>query len=467
MEMANAAGAAPKVSSGKVYMLTLKAATAKMLSEIPAAAHPGEVAHGWAAVARETTPAARHTRKRAARGAPPRVAKSQGEPAAEEAAAARKYRRNPDVPGSLLEREAVHVHHVLRGPEEPEEVAHHAQRVGRGKHPKAAVAQHGRIGHARLRRPGRGRRAARHPEPERNPGEPEHTRHHERMAPSAAQRDPGGQQRRDHRAQADAGLIDRVAERSLAGAQVLVDRLSGRGNAGRFGHPEDRAATHESTQSASQAGGDAGARPDPDGETDRAVQPDPVDQQSGQRRAGRVGQTEGAADQTVLRVGKVELVSQHRRQGGERGAVQVVDGGGEHEYRQHQPAVARSVVDLSAGLVHWNCHWNSMVATSPAVASRALAFGKYSTVILRGFCAPQPSDTSPLPVYTTFDGSATSNFTSLCAASSMERRACCLGRQSTCFSVPLTLPSGFGPSHHGTGLSPPTGVPSLYLASAL
>src|ERR1035437_6630295 len=75
MEMANAAGAAPKVSSGKVYMLTLKAATAKMLSEIPAAAHPGEVAHGRAAVARETTPAARHTRKRAARAAPPRSAK--------------------------------------------------------------------------------------------------------------------------------------------------------------------------------------------------------------------------------------------------------------------------------------------------------------------------------------------------------------------------------------------------------
>src|ERR1035437_10062368 len=70
MEMANAAGAAPKVSRGKVYMLTLKAATAKMLSEIPAAAHPGEVAHGRAAVARENTPAARHTRKRRGGGGP-------------------------------------------------------------------------------------------------------------------------------------------------------------------------------------------------------------------------------------------------------------------------------------------------------------------------------------------------------------------------------------------------------------
>src|ERR1017187_15968 len=57
------------------------------------------------------------------------------------------------------------------------------------------------------------------------------------MAPSAAQRNPGGEQRRNHRAQADAGLIDRVAKRPLAGAQVLVNRLSGRRNAGGFGRP--------------------------------------------------------------------------------------------------------------------------------------------------------------------------------------------------------------------------------------
>src|ERR1039457_6258660 len=72
MEMANPADAAPNVSSGKVYMLTLNAATAKMLSEMPADAHPGEAAHGSAAVASETTPAARQTRKRAAGAATPR-----------------------------------------------------------------------------------------------------------------------------------------------------------------------------------------------------------------------------------------------------------------------------------------------------------------------------------------------------------------------------------------------------------
>src|SRR5664280_1491337 len=72
MEMANPAGAAPKTSSGKVYMLTLNAAMAKMLSEIPADAHPGVGAHGRAAVPRASTPAARHTRKRAAGAATPR-----------------------------------------------------------------------------------------------------------------------------------------------------------------------------------------------------------------------------------------------------------------------------------------------------------------------------------------------------------------------------------------------------------
>src|ERR1017187_4228284 len=119
------------------------------------------------------------------------------------------------------------------------------------------------------------------------------------------------------------------------------------------------------------------------------MEADTVDHQSGKRRAGRVGQAEGAADPTVLCVGKVELRDQHRRQGGERGAVQVVDGGGDHEDRQYRPAVARGAVDPIVGLVYWRGHWKSMVATSPAVTSRALAFGKYSTVILRVFCAPQ------------------------------------------------------------------------------
>src|SRR5207244_1917135 len=129
----------------------------------------------------------------------------------------------------------------------------------------------------------------------------------------------------------------------------------------------------------------------------------------------------------ILRVGQSEFLFQQRSQCRKSGTVQDIDRRREREYRQHQPAVGRGVV---------RGHWNSMVATSPAVASLALAFGKYATLILRGFCTPHPSDTSPLPVYTTFDGSATSSFTTLCDASSMNRRACSLGRQSTCLSVP-------------------------------
>src|SRR5947207_15981167 len=54
-------------------MLTLNAATAKMLSEIPADAQPGEPAAGIAAVASASTPAARQTRKRAAGAGMPRL----------------------------------------------------------------------------------------------------------------------------------------------------------------------------------------------------------------------------------------------------------------------------------------------------------------------------------------------------------------------------------------------------------
>src|SRR6266700_3733739 len=66
MAIAKAAGTPPKVSSGKVYILTLNAATAKMASEIPAEAQAALGARGRAAVARATTDAARQTPKRAA-----------------------------------------------------------------------------------------------------------------------------------------------------------------------------------------------------------------------------------------------------------------------------------------------------------------------------------------------------------------------------------------------------------------
>ena len=49
----------------------------------------------------------------------------------------------------------------------------------------------------------------------------------------------------------DACLVDRVAQSALAGEQVLVNRLSGRWNAGGFGHAEHRAAAHQSAQPAS------------------------------------------------------------------------------------------------------------------------------------------------------------------------------------------------------------------------
>ncbi len=93
-------------------MLTLNAATAKMLSEIPAEAQPGEGAHGMAAVARASTPAARQTRKRAAGGGTPRCTnRSESQPPRKPPQRG-KYRRNPDVPDGLPEGEAIHVHHV-------------------------------------------------------------------------------------------------------------------------------------------------------------------------------------------------------------------------------------------------------------------------------------------------------------------------------------------------------------------
>src|SRR6516225_6892898 len=71
IETANAARGPPKVSSGSEYMLTLKAATAKKLREIPQAARPTVGVKGMAKVMSERMEAARQTERRASAGSTP------------------------------------------------------------------------------------------------------------------------------------------------------------------------------------------------------------------------------------------------------------------------------------------------------------------------------------------------------------------------------------------------------------
>src|SRR5215472_8470856 len=89
IETANAARAPPNASSGIVYMLTLNADTAKMLSEIIPDAQAAEGASGTAAVASEITAAATQTRNRAGSAARPRsMNRSESHPPAAPPAAA-------------------------------------------------------------------------------------------------------------------------------------------------------------------------------------------------------------------------------------------------------------------------------------------------------------------------------------------------------------------------------------------
>ena len=67
---------------------------------------------------------------------------------------------------------------------------------------------------------------------------------------------------------------------------------------------------------------------------------------------------------------QVEIGAQQRRERRQRLTVEIVNGGGEHEDGENPPAVAVR----ADGWVHWN----SMVATSPAVARRVSALGRYS-----------------------------------------------------------------------------------------
>src|SRR5579863_10387379 len=80
METAKAARSPPNASRGKVYMFTLKAETAKMLHEMPAAAQAAVGARGMTAVMRESSAASTQARKRACMGATPRLTRRSDSP---------------------------------------------------------------------------------------------------------------------------------------------------------------------------------------------------------------------------------------------------------------------------------------------------------------------------------------------------------------------------------------------------
>src|SRR5262249_9991385 len=129
----------------------------------------------------------------------------------------------------------------------------------------------------------------------------------------------------------------------------------------------------------------------------------------------RVGKPECGQHQPELRIRNLELRFDRGRQRGKHLPVKVIDGGGKHEYCQQEPSVA--------GRRRVARHWNSMVATSPAVASLGLGLGTNSTVTRRGFCTPHPSVACWLPTKTICPGLTINSLTIRCCGSSITRRA--------------------------------------------
>jgi hypothetical protein len=130
---------------------------------------------------------------------------------------------------------------------------------------------------------GRGGRLAGHPKPQRDPEESDQAGGNKRPAPFVSKRQPGGQGRRDDRAEAQADLVERRTERPLL--------------------REER---------------DPGA--------DAPIQSEPVDQQTRQRRADGVGDRKGGEHLAVLRVAEVKLAFQQRGERGQNLPVEVVEG---------------------------------------------------------------------------------------------------------------------------------------------
>src|SRR5579871_1266661 len=101
---------------------------------------------------------------------------------------------------------------------------------------------------------------------------------------------PGSDRRSQNRAQEDGRLIQTVSKSPFLRDQIFVNGFARGGDATSFGEAQPGAAGDEAAQATGESGGNAGERPQAEGQTNAAVQANAVDEQAGKRGGSGVGQ---------------------------------------------------------------------------------------------------------------------------------------------------------------------------------
>ena len=176
---------------------------------------------------------------------------------------------------------------------------------------------------------------------------------HEGDAPTVGLGQPAARRGPDHAAQGNAEGIDRQGRRPLLRLVIVGDQRMGGGRQARLPDADpdpERQQLHEARRPAAEHG-EAG--PDDHGQGDDR-DPVPAFGQPGDGQAQHgVEHGEGeAAEETELGVGELKVDLDGLADGGDDGAVDEVEGVGQHEQAEHQPRVAARIARFRRRFAH-------------------------------------------------------------------------------------------------------------------
>ena len=189
-------------------------------------------------------------------------------------------------------------------------------------------------------------------QPEKQPHRPGRANHPEHLLPAPYRQHEGHQHRREHRADIGAGVENADRDAALAHRKPQTGGFDAGGVITRFRQPQHEAANHEAA--------DTGRKPVRGGrdapyqyrQREAALDAHRIHQATLQHVADRVANLEPEIDVGVVLRRPLHGLGQHRLQDAERGAVDVIEGGGKEHQPEHapaHPAPARLVARQRAG----------------------------------------------------------------------------------------------------------------------
>ena len=156
--------------------------------------------------------------------------------------------------------------------------------------------------------------------------------------PAEAVREPRNDEGRGDGRHVGAGVNEAEGEGALAAREPFGADLGGAGERGRLSDTEGGAIGREGKRPGAERGKHGARRPRDEREPVAEARADAIEKSSRENLPDGVGDGKRGPDVAVLGIGNGELGLEVRRENGENEAIDVVDGDGEEEKREDDPA---------------------------------------------------------------------------------------------------------------------------------